>query len=417
MKPISVLYVDLAPHPGGSVISLAQLLQGLDRSQWRPMVALSRQNVFTDIEAMGIPVVRVHTPQWERRQSDMTEALRQSKAGESARSTPVFSQIWHFGGELRYWQRDVFPVARALKSIIQDLDPALVHLNDSLALMRHGVLAAWLAHTPIILHSRSFVATSAYDRRLLAPRLSGMIAISQAVAQNQLQGIASPPPVRVIPNAVSVQRFGQLVDREAVRQSMGIPPQAPLVGMIGRIVPWKGQHIFVEAFARLRQQHPQARAVIVGDADAAQGERYREEVMARAQALGIDERLIWLGRRRDMPQIMASLDILAHCSVAPEPFGRVIIEGMAAGTPVIASQAGGAVEIIEDGVTGLLTPPGDSVALAAAMTRLLTDASLRTRLRENARKLAIERYDIPAHVAAVTAFYETALRNGRARRS
>lgn len=417
MTPVSVLYIDLAPHPGGSVISLAQLLQGLDRSQWRPMVALSRQNAFTDIEAMGIPVVRVRTPQWERRQSGRTETLRQGKAGESARTTPVFSQLWHFGGELRYWQRDILPVARALKPIIQDFDPVLVHLNDSLALMRHGVLAAWRSHTPIILHSRSFVPTSLYDRRLLAPRLSGMIAISQAVAQNQLQGVASPPPTRIIPNAVSIQRFSQPVDREAVRQSMGIPLQAPLVGMVGRIVPWKGQHIFVEAFARLLQQHPQAWAVIVGDADAAQGERYRQEVMARAQALGVDERLIWLGRRRDIPQIMASLDILAHCSVAPEPFGRVIIEGMAAGTPVVASRAGGAVEIVEDGVTGLLTPPGDSAALAAAMIRLLADASLRTRLQENARKLAIAHYDIPAHVAAVTAFYEAALRNGRTRRS
>ncbi len=409
MPPTPVLYIDLAPHPGGSVISLMHLLQGLDREQWRPMVALSRQNKFPEFEAMGIPVARVPTPQREERTEGAVERLRQGKAGASIRSTPGLAAVWHLGGVVRHWRRNVLPVVRALTPIIREFNPALIHLNDSLALVEHGALAARLTHTPAIVHSRSFVATPAHDRRWLAPHLRGMVFISQAVRQFQLQHIPAPRLNRVIPNAVDVSRFQQPVDRAAVRRSLGAPPDAPLIGMIGRIVAWKGQHIFVEAFARLRQRFPQARAIIVGDTDTRQGELYRQEVQARARALGLTEHLSWLGRRPDVPQLLAAIDVLAHCSVQPEPFGRVLIEAMAAGTPVIASRAGGAMEIIEDEVTGLLTPPGDAAGLAAALERLLTNASLRKLLQENGRNIVGQRYDIATHAARIADFYRQAL--------
>ncbi len=404
-----ILYIDLAPRPGGSIISLARLLQGLDRTRWRPMVALSRQNEFTGFEDMGVPVVRVRTPQWEKRTAGPVDAIRQGKAGESARKTPGVSRLWHLAGTLRYWRRDIWPVANALFPVITEYDPALVHLNDSLPLVRHGVLAAWRARRPVLVHSRSLVAPSAYDRLLLTPRLNGMIFISQAVAQHQLQRLGAPPSYRVISNAVDLERFSAPVDRAAVRIALGAPLDAPMIGVIGRIVPWKGQHVFIEAFARLRQHRPDAVAAIVGAPDSAQGEQYRRELQHLARALGVENRLLWLGRRSDIPQLLASFDILAHCSVEPEPFGRVIIEGMAAGTPVIASDAGGAREIVENEINGLLTPPGDAQALAAAMKRLLEDHRLRTKLRENARASAAQRYNLAAHVNAVTSFYEDIL--------
>ena len=404
-----ILYIDLAPHPGGSIISLARLLQGLDRTRWRPMVALSRQNEFTGFKNMGVPVVRVRTPQWEKRTAGPVDAIRQGKAGESARKTPGVSRLWHLAGTLRYWRRDIWPVANALFPVIAEYDPALVHLNDSLPLVRHGVLAAWRARRPVLVHSRSLVAPSAYDRLLLAPRLSGMIFISQAVAQHQLQRLGAPPPYRVIPNAVDLERFATPVDRAAVRKALGVPLDAPLIGVIGRIVPWKGQRVFIEAFARLRQRRPDAVAAIVGAPDSGRGEQYRRELQHLARVLGVENSLLWLGRRSDIPQLLASFDILAHCSVEPEPFGRVIIEGMAAGTPVIASDAGGAREIVENEINGLLTPPGDAQALAAAMQRLLEDHRLRTNLQENARSSATQRYNLAAHVNAVTSFYEDIL--------
>ena len=409
MSQTPILYIDLAPHLGGSLISLAHLLRGLDRSKWAPTVVLSRQNTFTVFEEMGIPVERVRTPQWESPPAALVDVVRQGKTGSLFRSLPVASTLWHFGGSLRYWRRNILPVADALTSLIRQRQPALVHLNNSVSLMRPGLIAAWRARSRILVHSRSFDALYFVDRRLLAPRVSGMIFISQAVARAQLSALKSPPPHRVIPNAVDPDLFSIQVDRAAVCEGMGVAADAPLFGMIGRIIPWKGQSVFVEAFARVHQARPDAMAIIVGDTDTPEGDRYREAVKERIRALGLEEHILWLGHRQDIPEIMATLDVLTHCSVEPEPFGRVIIEGMAAGTPVIASDGGGAAEIVEDGVNGLLTPPGDDLALAAAMMRLLEDQALRERLRRNGRKTVRERYTVETHVAAVTEFYEQLL--------
>ena len=412
MAPTPILYIDLAPAPGGSLISLTLLLQALDKSRWQPAVVLARQNPYHAIEEMGIPVERVGITRRETPATGLAGAASQRKTRDIFRKTPVLSHIWRLGSQMRYWRREILPIVNALTPIIRRHQPALVHLNNSLALMRHGVVAAWRAGAPVLIHSRSFEPTTRFDRRFLAPRVRGAIFISQAVARFQLPSYPPGFQHRVIPNAVSLDTFQRPVDGNALRKELGIPADAPLLGMIGRIIPWKGQHIFIEALARLRQTHPRAKAVIVGQTDSWQGERYLRELHHLTRELDVADSVFWLGHRHDIPRILTALDMLAHCSVTPEPFGRVIIEGMAAGVPVIASAGGGAAEIVEDGVNGLLTPPGDVAALTAAMRKILEDDALRDRLREAGPKIVRERYSITAHVAAVTSFYETLLNSG-----
>ena len=183
--------------------------------------------------------------------------------------------------------------------------------------------------------------------------------------------------------------------------------------MAGRISPWKGQHIFVEALARVRETHPAVHGVIVGLAEEADGPGYAGRVQAQAEALGLGRHLRMAGFRSDMPQVLRAADVVVHCSVKPEPFGRVIIEGMAAGRPVAASALGGAAEIISDGVDGLLTPAGDAAALAAALNRLLADPLERQRLGEAAQRTVAQRYQVAAHVQAVLTFYQRVLAERR----
>jgi glycosyltransferase involved in cell wall biosynthesis len=179
--------------------------------------------------------------------------------------------------------------------------------------------------------------------------------------------------------------------------------------MFGRIAPWKGQHVFVEALALLVQQYPTVHGLIAGAAEGDSGAAYALEVQAAIDALGLAGRLHMLGFRADVPDLLAAVDCVAHCSVAPEPFGRVIIEGMAAGRPVVAAAAGGALEIIADGVDGLLTPPGDVRALAQALGRLLADPAEAARLGQAGRATVAQRYQAAAHAQAVQAFYERVL--------
>ena len=158
------------------------------------------------------------------------------------------------------------------------------------------------------------------------------------------------------------------------------------IGMVGRLAPWKGQDVFLRAFARAAAGGDQ-RAVIIGSAIFGEDD-YASALRGLAAELGVADRVEFRGFLHNVEAQLGDLDVLVHASVLAEPFGQVIVEGMAAGLPVIASDAGGAAEIVEDGVDGLLFPPGDVDALCDALTRLLLDAPLRQRLGEAGRRRA-----------------------------
>ncbi len=161
------------------------------------------------------------------------------------------------------------------------------------------------------------------------------------------------------------------------------PNGEPLVGIFGRISQWKGQDIFLKALTKLEN----ARGVIVGDALFGE-EAYTDELTALATSLGVEDRVIFAGHSDHVPNVMAACDVITHCSTAPEPFGRVIVEGMLSGRPVIASNAGGAKEIIEHDTSGQLTTIGDADALASAITRYLNDPEWADTIAKAGRKRA-----------------------------
>ena len=170
--------------------------------------------------------------------------------------------------------------------------------------------------------------------------------------------------------------------RSCVRSTVHDPVTAPrtsacaprrqslVVGMVGRLAPWKGQHVFLEAFARAFGEGD-ARAIVVGSAMFGSAEtRYAAALHELATSLGIADRVEFRGFRDDVWAELADMDMLVHASITPEPFGQVIVEAMHAGLPVIAASGGGPSEIVTDGVDGLLYPPGDVDGLCAALTRL-----------------------------------------------
>jgi len=417
---LRVLYIDLCPSPGGSNISLLHLVSHVQACGVQPLVALAAVNPFDRFEEAGIPTVRVRTPRWERPPAASPQSLeggaaasggsgRAGRLAEAMRSNPGRARLWHAAGDLRRLGRDDLPVALALGRLMQRFQPHLVHLNDVISLNHAGALASRRAGLAAICHCRSFDLATPAEARWLLPGIDGMIFISQAIAQAH-RGVM--PHLRhhaVIPNAVDLAEFAAPVDRMAVAASLGAPVDAPLVVMAGRISPWKGQHIFVEALAQVSAACPAVHGVIVGQPEEADGPGYAARVQAQAAALGLGERLHWAGFRRDMPQVLAAADVVVHCSVKPEPFGRVIIEGMAAGRPVVASALGGAAEIITHGQDGLLTPAGDAAALAEALLHLLADRTARDRLGQAARRTAARRYQVQAQATAVLAFYQRVL--------
>ncbi len=142
------------------------------------------------------------------------------------------------------------------------------------------------------------------------------------------------------------------------------------IGLVGRISPWKGQHIFIRAAALVHQRFREARFFIIGAALFGE-DQYEQEIRRLPGELGIEGIVEFSGFRSDVKQAIAELDLVVHASTQGEPFGQVIIEGMAAGKPVVATDGGGVPEIVEDGHTGILVPMGNVQAMADAICQIL----------------------------------------------
>jgi glycosyltransferase involved in cell wall biosynthesis len=207
--------------------------------------------------------------------------------------------------------------------------------------------------------------------------------------------------IHVVYNGIDAEPFLAITDDQAAaaRNDLGLG-DVPLVGLFGRLAPWKGQHVLIDALARV----PGVHALLVGNALFGE-DAYASELMSRAERLGVADRTHFLGFQSQIPLLMSAVDVVVHTSTAAEPFGRVIVEGMLAGKPVVATGAGGAIEILEAG-GGLLVPPGDVAALASAIQTLLRDRPLARQISEVGRARALRDFSIAMMLEGFTRHIE-----------
>jgi glycosyltransferase involved in cell wall biosynthesis len=198
----------------------------------------------------------------------------------------------------------------------------------------------------------------------------------------------------------------------AVRRELGIAAGAPVVGIVGHIQSWKGQDLVVQAMAQLRDRHPDLRCLVVGGVHR-QGADYAERMRRRIADERLEQQVILTGARRDVAACLDAMDVAIHSSTNPEPFGRVLIEAMALARPLIAPREGGPLEIVVDGETGILVPPRDAGALAAAIDRLVADPGLRLRMGAAARARVDAVFDIRHHVRALEGVFAEMLAHRR----
>jgi glycosyltransferase involved in cell wall biosynthesis len=284
---------------------------------------------------------------------------------------------------------------------LRRLKPDLVHTN-SLKSGVYGALAARAARAPVVWHLRDRISPDYLPRagvgliRSLVPRLAGAVI---ANSESTLATLGRPRREQlreVIPDSVA----------RAQRQQIPAARQQLTFGMLGRIAPWKGQELFLRAFAAAFGQGSE-RAVVVG-APMFGEEDYEREMHKLAEQLALAGRVEFRGFREDIWSELEQLDVLVHASVIPEPFGQVVLEGMAAGLPVIAPDEGGPADIISDGHTGLLFASRDQDALAAAMLRLRADPQERALLGATARE-AVAAYHPEVIAARLQTLYARVL--------
>jgi glycosyltransferase involved in cell wall biosynthesis len=197
-------------------------------------------------------------------------------------------------------------------------------------------------------------------------------------------------------------------DRRTLRDALGLATATPLVGLVARYDTWKGHGVFLEAAARIASQRPEVRFAMVGgglNADQLPHVgRYRDAVLARRKELKLEHCVAVLDHRHDVPAVLAGLDVLV-CPSDHEPFGMIVLEALAAGTPVVASDSGGPAEILQQGRSGLLFATGDAAALADAVVRLLDDPAMRACLAEGGRRRLQSAFTSARYARDVEAIY------------
>lgn len=301
--------------------------------------------------------------------------------------------------------------AAGIRTVVLPLDPAVrdLHRDGLVGALRHVVtLGRYVLRLRRVLHHEraDVVHTTSLKSSLyggLAGRLAGVPVVWHVRDRIAPDYLGRPALVlvrlaaRVLPTAVvanSAATLATLPGRPGtVVSEVFVPPTRPVtraadrgplvVGLVGRLAPWKGQELFLRAFAGAFAG-VDTRAVVVGGALFGEDD-YATGLRALARELGIAERVEFRGFRDDVWSELGRLDVLVHCSLIPEPFGQVVVEGMAAGLAVLAADAGAPAELIRDGVDGLLVPAADEAALVAALRRVAADPALRARLGATAR--------------------------------
>jgi glycosyltransferase involved in cell wall biosynthesis len=220
----------------------------------------------------------------------------------------------------------------------------------------------------------------------------------------------------VIRNGVDMSRFDGAPAGARIRSELGIPADAPLVTVVSRLTRQKGLENFLEAVAALKPRYPAARFLIVGDIGADPAEwPYRGELVALAERLGVTDRVIFTGMRSDVGAVLGCADVAVMPSLN-EALSNVLLESMAAGAPVVATRVGGTPEALVDGETGLLVEPGDSGAIATAVSRLLDDRELARRLGAAARALVTTKFSVEQMVRSTERLYTDLLARKQPRR-
>jgi len=240
------------------------------------------------------------------------------------------------------------------------------------------------------------------QRRLqkLVCRLADCVLVNaEAIRENLVEEGYDPSKIVVIRNGITLSRFAKRERAAVIRQELGFPPTARLVGVFSRLNPMKGIPYFLDAATVLAERFPDVCFLVVGDG------AIKRELEEQARRMGLGRRIAFTGFRSDVPELLSEAAVSVLPSLS-EGTSNTLLESMAAGIPVIATRVGGNPEVIEDGVSGLLVPPRDSAALAAATARLLEDEALAARLGEAGMRRVSELFSIEGSVHETEHLYQ-----------
>lgn len=378
--PTNVLYVDTGTVGGGSFESLYQFLRVLDRDRFRPRVLyLNETKYHRLVEALGIPVHLLRDPRYSNETSPAVRRFLDRLARRVERYAPPFYP--------RFVQVAQRRSILAIESLIREHDIHLVHTNVSAYRDLFAIQAAYRAGVPCVAHFRGLLGPVKAWAPFVNAHVVAYIAYSHDWKRMWSEQGIDASKIRVLHNAIPA------LDAEPadLRREFGLPPSTrAVVGYVGRLASWKVDEFLLQGFRTLADKDPDVVLLIVGEGP------QRGLLEETTRRLGLEGKVVFAGFREDAKRIIAGLDALVVPS-SLDPLQRVVLEAMAMGTPVVATDVGGAREVIRPGENGLLMRYGDAGDFAAALVGLLGDPGLSRRIAGNAktgvrRELHIENY-------------------------
>ena len=380
---MSIVFLSPTGQVGGAEAALHEMLAGLRERHpsWSlRLIVASEGPLVARIEALGVPVDMLPFPSALARLGD-----------------------WNLG--TGFWPRVVFAARftaaawpaftyfRRLRRVLDAQAPTVVHTNG----LKMHLLGAWARPrgAAVVWHFHDYAGRRSVTAKLLrrtAHRCDAVVANSRSVAEDAQRTCGQHMKVYPVWNAVDLNRFSPLGPRLDLDALAGLPPASDdvlRVGLVATFARWKGHQTFLSALALLPSSLRVRGYVIGGPIYETSGSQVTlTDLRRRAQDLGLGQRVGFTGFVEDSSSAIRSLDVVVHASTDPEPFGLVIAEAMACGKAVVASRAGGAIELTESGTSALDYDPGDAQTLARRIEELAADSLLRSRLGAAGRSTA-----------------------------
>ena len=385
MDPVRILYLsDTGGQMGGAGAILIALVKRLDRSQFQPFAVLGSDG-------------------------DMANALRGLCVDVTVAPLEPIVRSFRPATLARSMSR-LIRGCRAVRAVCREKKIDIIHGNDNTVVF-YAVLPAMMTGRKSVWHVHSAAKRLGCIGAFLVKHSTAIIFCSESVSAPFRRYPPKYTRKMVIAyESVNVPALIEQSNRPSIREEYRIPPDVPLVGLVGRVTQIKGQDVFLEAAAAVSKLQPRARFAIVGapvagsrealEADAAFG----DSLQPLCEKLGIADRVIFTGYRYDVPAVMKDLSVLAVPS-RHEGLGIVALEAMILGVPVVASSVDGLREVVQDGINGLLVPVDDAAALGLAITRLLEDKDLARRLVDEARRSFPQRFTADFQAKTITDVY------------
>ncbi len=397
-----VLYVENGIGYGGAIICLRHLVRNLDRVRFEPMVITGLgdakyQEIASEARWKHIPDRRLDVISMKRKLNaaiwpDALPGLRWlinqvlSRLDDLVNFPPSFAQT--------LWTAIRFK-------------PDLIHVNNEPLCNRAAVLAGKVLRVPVVSHVRGDQQGSLMMHSFFKMP-DYFIAVSRWVSES-IGHIGVPERKRTyIYDGIELDKLDTHADGRAFRRLHGVRDDAFVVGLVGLLIPWKGQKLFLDAVKLLITEMPDVVFAIVGGTpdEFRYFERELKDIADQPELRG---RVVFTGHVNDMASVYNGLSLALSASISPEPLGTMIIEAMTMARPIVAPDHGGAVEMIENGRTGLLFTPGDAEDLAAKIRQLHSDPDLCSSLGQAARAQALKIFAIGEHVRQVENVYDRIL--------